>query len=95
MHSMVRLPVDVLVRLLQVLRGNGMRRGSEGMFYVRFLDGTDREGWMFIPLHELGPGVPSSIDDRASGAGPRVGCATLQRFDAVTGALSAGHLAHR
>jgi hypothetical protein len=43
---------------IAVLRGGGLRRGSEGLFYVRFLDGTDREGWMFIPLHELGPDCP-------------------------------------
>ncbi len=43
---------------IAVLRGGGLRRGSEGMFNVRFLDGTDREGWMFIPLHELGAGCP-------------------------------------
>ena len=43
---------------IAVLRGGGLRRGSEGMFFVRFLDGTAREGWMFIPLYELPPGCP-------------------------------------
>ncbi|MEI8255596.1 MAG: protein kinase [Deltaproteobacteria bacterium] len=43
---------------IDVLRAGALRRGGEGLFLVRFLDGTDREGWMFIPLFELGAGCP-------------------------------------
>ncbi len=38
---------------MEVLRSTTIRRGREAMYYVHFLDGTDRWGWMFIPVFEL------------------------------------------
>ncbi|MBK6533724.1 MAG: hypothetical protein IPF99_30305 [Deltaproteobacteria bacterium] len=43
---------------VRVLRAGTTLRGRDGIFYVRFLDGSEREGWMFIPLRDLGPGCP-------------------------------------
>ena len=38
---------------IEVLRSTTIRRGREAMYYVHFLDGTSRSGWMFIPVFEL------------------------------------------
>ncbi len=43
---------------VRVLRASSTLRGGDGIFYVRLLDGSEREGWMFIPLRDLGPGCP-------------------------------------
>lgn len=61
---------------IEVLQGTRMQRGPEGMFHVRLLDDSAREGWMFIPLFELPPecssvpGMPAHIgaDAPATGA---------------------------
>lgn len=57
---------------IEVLRGGSMQRGPEGMFQVRFLDGTAREGWMFIPLFELDPAC-STVPGMPSNIGPAAG----------------------
>ncbi len=41
--------------VVEVLQSENLRRGSARMFKVRLLDGSEREGWMFIPLDELDP----------------------------------------
>ena len=38
---------------IEVLRSTTIRRGREAMYFVRFLDGSARSGWMFIPVFEL------------------------------------------
>ncbi len=68
-HSAFHLrPTETVTRLgsqlittnppVRVVRPGATLRGSEGIFYVRFLDGSARGGWIFIPLEELGPGCP-------------------------------------
>lgn len=38
---------------MEVLRSTELRRANERMYFVHFLDGTDRRGWMYIPVFEL------------------------------------------
>lgn len=38
---------------VQLLRRGALARGSEASFFVRLLDGSQREGWMFVPRAEL------------------------------------------
>lgn len=47
-------PIDTNPRVRLVRRGS-LSRGSEGSFFVQLLDGTGREGWIFIPRSELDP----------------------------------------
>ena len=44
--------------VVEVLSAGELRRGRDRIFNVRLLDGSDREGWMFIPLAELGVDCP-------------------------------------
>jgi len=46
---------------MEVLRSTTIRRGREAMYYVHFLDDTDRRGWMFIPVFELAHCTPGSM----------------------------------
>ncbi len=40
--------------VVEVLGAGELRRGRDRIFNVRLLDGSHREGWMFIPTQELG-----------------------------------------
>lgn len=42
--------------VVEILQGGELRRGGERLFRVRLQDGSEREGWMFIPLRDLAPG---------------------------------------
>lgn len=45
--------------IVEVLGAGELRRGRDRIFNVRLLDGSRREGWMFIPTQELGADCPN------------------------------------
>lgn len=45
--------------VVEVLGAGELRRGRDRIFNVRLLDGSGREGWMFIPTQELGADCPN------------------------------------
>lgn len=45
--------------VVEVLGAGDLRRGGDRAFHVRVLDGSRREGWMFIPTQELGADCPN------------------------------------
>ncbi len=63
---------------IEVLRSTTIRRGREAMYYVHFLDGTDRRGWMYIPVFELAECAPASMPVIATdGSEPLPGAADV------------------